>query len=136
MRIGLRFLSLLSFSGQALYAFGSWWLDPLYKAWYVPYKTQKKAAEHERLKNRLELLMDQDKGMITPYPWARAYVTVRDGVAAASIERLDADSKFFRALTFVMLVAAVRFVAHGKWLLVFAVLAGTVGSFLRFCHQR
>ena len=122
--------------GQTLYALGSWRLDPLYKAWYVPYKTNKKGDLFTNLMNRIEQLMGDDKAITTLYPWARAYVTVRDAGAAASIERLDADSKFFRAMTLVMLVAALRFAGHGKFLLVLAAAFAVVGSFLRFCHQR
>jgi hypothetical protein len=122
--------------GQALYALGSWWLDPLYKARYVPYKTNKKGELLKNLTKRIEKLMGDDKAMTTVYPWARAYVTVRDASAAASIERLDADSKFFRAMTLVMVVAGFRFLGHGKWLLTVAIALAVGGSFLRFCHQR
>jgi len=123
--------------GQVLYALGSWLLDPLYGITYVPYKEGKKKHESkELLRTRVGAMMGDHAEVTDTYPWARAYVGTRDPASAASIARIDADSKFFRALTVVLGVAAVRFAAHGQLIAAFIVIVAAGASFLRFSQQR
>ena len=92
--------------GQALYALGSWFMDAVYDWTYKPYKKWKKKLEGDEL---LKPLIQQRMGYLEKhtgtYPWARAYVCGRSDLAATSIEKLDADSKFFRSLTVVAILA-------------------------------
>jgi hypothetical protein len=123
--------------GQALYALGSWLLDPLYGFIYVPYKTAKKRRRGlHSLQARIRDLMGVDATVTTSYPWARAFVGVRNPNAATAIERLDADSKFFRALTLALLFTAFRLVSSSGWLTCGALVLLASAAFLRFCHQR
>jgi hypothetical protein len=112
--------------GQAIYALGSWFLDPVYDWTYEPYKTWKKRKKGEELKTLIKGMMGTLEGRTGTYPWARAYVGVRSSQAAASIERLDADSKFFRSLAIALIIAPYAFVP-GHFSLTLTVWAGVLG---------
>jgi hypothetical protein len=70
------------------------------------------------------------------FSWASAFVRLRNAAAAAELERAGVDSKFFRSLALVALVAACGAVYQGRpWLAAAAVaLAGF--SLMRYCERR
>ena len=91
-------------AGQALYAFGSWFLDPVYNRTYRSYK--------ERIRGNPKrfvwpLIQAQFPHVREPsnYSWARAYVVSRSPGAIVELDQLEADFKFFRSLALVLLVA-------------------------------
>jgi len=100
-------------AGQVLYAVGSWILDPIYEMTYKLWKLRSKSDPASVITPiRRRLSPDFPSG---DYPWARAYLWVTNQTAADQIERLDADSKFFRSLVIVVLVAPVELKGLDHW---------------------
>lgn len=89
--------------GHALYAVGSWFLDHIYNRTYRPYKNKIKGDPGDPVR---KIIQEQfpDPPRPTAFPWARAYIGVRNAAAAAAVDELEADSKFFRSLTVALII--------------------------------
>jgi len=76
-------------------------------------------------------------GDFTTFKWARAYIQVKAPAARVEIDRLEADSKFFRSLVVVALVGAAHFLlrAHSPTMSVIAVVLALL-SYHRYRQQR
>jgi hypothetical protein len=71
--------------------------------------------------------------LTTTYPWARAYVAVRSAEAIADVDRLEADSKFFRSFTLVFLLGPLFFLDRPiGWLIAVAALLATGSAVKEF----
>jgi hypothetical protein len=92
---------------------GAFFLDPFYGKTFVP---RKKKENGDRLfycarRSRNKALGLGDDGP-TPYKWARMSIRLRNAGAMQEIDRLEADSKFFRSLTVVLVILAVGIVCE------------------------
>jgi hypothetical protein len=122
--------------GHALHHVGGF-LDHWYDKVYV---AEKRKFGDERLLVESRTLARADLGDdlegISTFHWAGSYVRAHNATAAAEIERLGGDSKFFRSLCLVGAIALVGFLLRGQP--VPAVIAGiaSVFAYLRFCKQR
>jgi hypothetical protein len=85
---------------------------------------------------RAELLQPGDLDAVNVYQWARAMLTALFAPAAAEVHGLEAESKFFRSLVPVLLLAAAIAMWQKEWEegVVAVVLAGV--SFGRFYGRR
>jgi hypothetical protein len=90
--------------GHSVFLIGSLFLDDVYDQTYRKWHE----TEVESLKQRAELLggriLNQEyyKHEDSILNWATAFVRLRNPSAAVEIDRLEADSKFFRSLTVVL----------------------------------
>jgi hypothetical protein len=113
-------------------------LDPLYDTWRRRTKPtshdrtyQAARKVHERLANEIA------GGDFSTFKWAKAYIQVEAAQARVEIDRLEADSKFFRSLVVVSIALAAHFLlrerapAAGVAAIVMAVL-----SYARYMEQR
>jgi hypothetical protein len=112
-------------------------LDPLYDRW----RKKTKPSDADRPFKAAEALQAQlTAGLtksVTTLKWCKAYIQVKAPAARAEIDRLEADSKFFRSLV----VVAALFMLH--FLLRDINLIGATGaallgwlSFMRYRDQR
>jgi hypothetical protein len=113
-------------------------LDGLYDRW----RRQTKTASRDNTFVAAEALHKEitgknATGSFSTLKWAKAYIQVRAPHARSEIDRLEADSKFFRSIVVVSFAIAVHFLllqqspAAGTGALILAGL-----SFQRFCEQR
>jgi hypothetical protein len=84
-------------------------LDPIYDRWRERKKpTEDDDAFQAARKLRNELTADLQGPGFSVLKWCRAYIQIHAPGARAEIDRLEADSKFFRG----MIVIALMFTAH------------------------
>jgi hypothetical protein len=79
---------------------GACLLDPVYKWTYV--ELQKRRGD--QLYKLAGKLKDKTLDNVTLYKWARMSIRLRQASAMQEIDRLEADSKFFRSVTVVLLI--------------------------------
>jgi hypothetical protein len=70
------------------------------------------------------------------FDWARSYVRANNQPAGAEIERVGADSKFFRSLCLLSWLALALFLLQGEVLAGLVAWALAAFSYHRFCKQR
>jgi hypothetical protein len=104
------FIVVAYIAGQVLYAFGSWFLDPVYDRTYRRYKEHVKGNPKRFVWPTIEAQFPSgpDSGYDSEpsnYSWARAYVVTRSPGSVSELDQLEADFKFFRSVTLVLVVA-------------------------------
>jgi len=119
------------FLGHVLHQLG-FLLDKLYDKTYV--------ARYKRRGGDDDLLRDAKmcaNVWINENLWQRcnSLVRVHNAVAAAEIDKLSADSKFFRSMTFVAIVSAFTLNQNNCTISIALLLLGLF-SFWRFCYLR
>lgn len=125
--------------GHLLHHVGGVLDKAIYDELYV--KRHKRKRGKEKLLTRAEELKEQALGdnneMIeNTFSWAAAYVRTRSGAAANELDRGGADSKFFRSLSLVSLVALVLFALKSSLLATGVAFLLFAFSLLRFCVLR
>jgi hypothetical protein len=82
---------------------GAFFLDPLYKLSYVRWH----ARTGDQIYGHAGKLKAKELGAndVTTYKWARMSIRLRNASAMQEIDRLEADSKFFRSVTIVLLIS-------------------------------
>jgi hypothetical protein len=137
----LLFLVVSYIVGHFLFALGSWLIDPLYDRYYkhkFEFEIKKELPSIRRRADRLfdELLSAklyrEDDNRLT---WSESFLRVGSGAAKGELDRLEADSKFFRSLAVVAILSLIAifspltgWVSSRQWLpvavavLVFAIL--------------
>lgn len=90
-------------SGHLLFVIGSMCLDPLYDWWKESFQVWGLQTLLERLKKRDDLR--KDVAAQADLERAIVHVRLRSSAAAAEMDHLEADQKFFRALILVLLLA-------------------------------
>jgi hypothetical protein len=107
----LAFLVVAYSAGQLIYAAGSWFLDPIYDNSYRNYREGVRGAElRAAVENRLRLYFG-GRVLTGTTASVMAVLTLRAPTAWGEVQRLDADSKFFRGLTIVLLVGPYSYIA-------------------------
>jgi hypothetical protein len=147
------FLVLAYITGHLLHALGSWLLDKyVYQKLYLPRcrsshaKASKLTGDHlalwedegakKTLLARVCLTTNVNPTGTNYYDWCLSDVRVSSPAGAIEVDRLQADSKFFRSMVFVFLVAAlVSFREAPVWVPLGAA-ALTVFAIWRFCELR
>ena len=96
---------------------GAFFLDPLYDITYLKIfknKVDADAVYKEVSKFKYPLFKGATKNP-TNYKWARASLRARHANAMQEIDRLEADSKFFRSVTVVLLILACGVACEILW---------------------
>jgi len=136
--------------GHFIFLLGAWALDPLYDHKFVPWKRR----NGDPLKGFVEYIKSKsfgeangttkidDQSIIGTLAWATAMVRLRNPAAASEIDRVEADSKFFRSFTIALLIVGgyflcTHFLFPTQWLpvLVSCLVLSTL-SLLRFMDLR
>lgn len=152
------FLVLAYIVGHLLHALGSFLLDGyVYSKFYLPrFRPSHARAVRltgDALRNdedavntllaRVRLNTEANSTGTNYYDWCLSHIRVARPAGAAEVDRLQADSKFFRSMVFVFLAAAL--VSFGATLLSFrpalavfsiGTLALTIFAIWRFCELR
>lgn len=92
--------------GHFVFLLGSSILDPIYGTSYRKFKS---LATEDLLYRRAhemkkEILVSHNR-IENAYKWSRGLVRLRNSAAAAEIDRLEANSKFFRSMVIVLFIA-------------------------------
>lgn len=113
-------------------------LDPVYDRWRKRTKQEAKDKAFQAASNlQKELTKDLVGGEFTTLKWARAYVQAKAPSARVEIDRLEADSKFFRSMVVVSALAAAHFLLREQAPVAGLVALGITGlSFHRYREQR
>ena len=113
-------------------------LDPIYDRWRKSAKPKDRdVAFLEAEKIQKKLTPGLVGGDFSTLKWARAYLQVKAPTARVEIDRLEADSKFFRSLIVVAALAAAHFLLREQSPVAgVAALAMAGLSYLRFKDQR
>lgn len=130
------FLVTAYFLGHLIFLVGSY-IDPFYgflRERFDPYGNESAFRCATRIRNRL-LAASEQKALNT-FQWSRALLITQWPEAAADVQGLEADSKFFRSLLVVFLLAAGVFVADGRSLPAILALALVAACFLRYYERR
>ena len=149
--------------GHVLDMAGAFVLDPLYDATYANWKRssstmkfkewmrcrlrwmQKEERDRTSNLNDTLLQMAQRRAALTMppkdrvYQWSRTWTILKSPLAFTEIERLQANSKFFRGMVSFSVVAMLLLpfskITHKSWV-EFACLVLAMTSFIRFCGLR
>jgi len=113
-------------------------LDPIYNRWRERTKPKHrdrlfKAAGELRAKLTRQIVDSE----FTTLKWAKVYVQIQAPASRTEIDRLEADSKFFRSLVVVLIAFAGHFILreHAPGMGAVTLLMGVL-SFFRYCEQR
>jgi hypothetical protein len=136
VQLWLGFLLAAYVLGHFITALSSWSLDPLYDRTYRQAMWKKKGGQD--LKNAAQAILER-----APYyfpndtlKWSTVLARSQSPSAALEIDRLDADSKFFRSFTIVLILILPRFIYQMAWVQFIVCLLFVPISFLRFCTLR
>lgn len=98
-------------AGHFLFALGAWIMDPLYDGYYkrhFEFNVKKELPSMRRRADRLlhevlgrELYSEADNRLT----WSQAMLTFGGAAAKGMLDRMEADSKFFRSLAVVLMLA-------------------------------
>lgn len=119
----LIFLIVAYISGHFLFAMGAWIMDPLYDGFYKRWFEVEEKKELPSMRRRADRILyevleeklysDGDNRL----RWSEAFLTASGPGAKTALDRLEADSKFFRSLAVVtMLSMAIVFSPLTHWL--------------------
>ncbi len=109
------FLVISYILGHLLHHLGGVLDKHIYDKFYVK-KWKRKCGEERLLTLTRDLMEEQlkaDAKITSAFSWAGSYVRVQSDAAASELERGGAESKFFRSLSLVALVALVLFALKG-----------------------
>jgi hypothetical protein len=132
----IAFLIVAYVMGHGLHHVGSL-LDAIYDAVYI--KRYKRRVGEEKLLTQARARMRNqlhDSDLTSAFSWAGSYVRVHSAPAASELERSGADSKFFRSLAPVLVIAAVLALVRGAPVLGAILLVGAIFAFWRYCSRR
>lgn len=149
------FLVLAYIAGHLLHAIGSWLLDDyVYGKFYIPRwrSSHSRAAKWIQqadsnglrgdseaaatLLARVYLTTKVNAHGTNYYDWCLSDVRVNSSTGAAEVDRLQADSKFFRSMVFVFLVAALISSWEAPVWTSAGAAALTIFAIWRFCELR
>lgn len=147
------FFVLAYITGHLLHALGSWLLDKyLYQALYLPQFKPSHAKAAKLMDNPSDLRKDEDteKTLLARvrlttkvnatgtnyYDWCLSDVRANSPAGAIEIDRLQADSKFFRSMVLVFLLTALVSLGEAPRWISLGAAALTVFSMWRYCELR
>jgi hypothetical protein len=113
-------------------------VDRLYDRWrkrYHPDGTDRAYLRAKSIKQKALGDSDGDE-IVNTFKWAKANVQLRHPPAAGAIQRLEADSKFFRSLVVLLFVTGTAFATQGMGAAAGACVVMMFLAFWRYCDQR
>ena len=121
--VGVAFVVASYILGQGLDAIGSlvldWFTDWSYKDRKLK-ASPKLVAEAEKIRRGM---LGDNQDMVSGFRWARTCVALLSPEGTRAVERLEAEAKFFRSLTVLLVIAAIKFAVSGAVVLAVAGLA-------------
>lgn len=130
------FLVSAYFLGHLIFLLGSY-LDPLYN-WlrerWAPYDNESAFQCAKRLRD--DLILETERKALNPFQWSRSVLLIKCPAAAEDVHRLEADSKFFRSLLVVCLLATLLFLAEAAYSASAVALALVLPCFARYYERR
>ena len=134
--IAASFLAASYFLGHFAFLIGAY-IDPLYD------RLRKKlnsygnvSAYHAATLIRNEFLAEHEQKSINTFQWCRSVLTIVCPAAAEDIHRVEADSKFFRSVIVVCVIAAFVFALRDKYLEAVVTLGLLAPCFARYYERR
>lgn len=132
----LAFLVCSYFLGHMIFLVGSY-VDPLYNLLRVrfhPYGNESAYQCATRIRDSL-VSTDERKALNT-FQWARSVLVSVSPAAVEDVHRLEADSKFFRSLLVVCILASLVFIRDGHCWEGVVTLGMVVPCFVRYYERR
>jgi len=151
-------------AGQLIFLMGDWWLDEFYNwsrrktlnhtrrrvaergevssamsrvlVWLVFKRESDAAVTCAAALRRESLKVVGGADAINTFQWAKALLTIKSPASLATVQRFEADSKFFRSFVVVLMILAGWWGAHKAWGAAGAALALLPLALWRFMDQR
>jgi hypothetical protein len=102
--------------GHFVFAVGSKPLDTLYektyKRWYREYLDSLLKVAKPILRDTYKVQFTFEEKYVSVLEWATTFVRLQNASAASEIDRLEADSKFFRSLATLVVVSALLLIVR------------------------
>jgi hypothetical protein len=114
--------------GQVIFALGSWLLDPTYDATYLAWRSRQRKTFRESVKRKLIAVYGRHAEETGVFPLARAFLLSFNPGAYLLVERIEADSKFFRSMTMAILLATIVLERRGPMAGLAVVGAGAIAA--------
>ncbi|MGH7788546.1 MAG: hypothetical protein ACRERC_16875 [Candidatus Binatia bacterium] len=113
-------------------------LDPAYDRWRKRTKPlAQDVAFQAAQKLRRQVTPTLSGGAFSTVNWARSYIGIHQPQARLEIDRIEANSKFFRGMVVISIMLAAHFLlARGDAVLAVGAIIACGLSFSRFCDQR
>lgn len=130
------FLAVSYFLGHLIFLAGSY-VDVLYnliRERLNPYGNE--SAYQCATRVRDALIDDAERKALNTFQWSRSVLLTRCPAAAEDVHRLEADSKFFRSLLIVSIIAAIAFFSEGRCLEGLVALLFLIPCFARYYERR
>lgn len=130
------FLVFAYFIGHLIFQLGTY-IDRLYnliRERLNPYGNESAYRCATRLRD--ELIEPEERIALNTFQWARAVLISSSPAAADDASRLEADSKFFRSLLVVSLLASAVFATGGHLVEAAVALLLVAPCFARYCERR
>ena len=130
------FLTVSYFTGHLIFLCGSY-IDPLFDAIrrrHDPYNNESAYQCATRLRD--SQLDESERNALNTFQWSRSVLLVKCPQLVEDINRLEADSKFFRSLLVVGVICAIVYAFEGNATLSIFALALMVPCFARYYERR
>jgi len=107
----LIFLIVAYVAGHFLFAMGAWMMDPLYDRFYKRWFEFERKKELPSMRRRADCMIHEILGEAlhaegdNRLTWSEAFLTASAPAAKTMLDRLEADSKFFRSLAVVTILS-------------------------------
>jgi hypothetical protein len=124
--------------GHFIFLIGSY-LD---KTLYDPYRKIVFMRDHDQLYKyateikRRQLQDMNGTALVNTFKWSKANIQLHHAAAAIEINRLEADSKFFRSLIVVLFLVSISLLYQVAWIELSLCLGLMLLAFLRYADQR
>ena len=124
------------FAGHLIFLLGSY-IDTFYntlRSRLNPYGNESAFQCARRVRD--DLVEETEREALNTFQWSRAVLIATCPDAAEDVHRLEADSKFFRSLLIVCVIAAITFFVGGRSLSGIVALALMAPCFARYYERR
>lgn len=130
------FLAISYFLGHLIFLLGSYidWLYNVFRERLNPYNNESAYQCASRIRN--QLIDEGEQKALNTFQWSRSVLLAKSPAAAEDVHRLEADSKFFRSLLVVIIIAFLVFFTGGKTIEGFLTLWLVVPCFVRYYERR
>ena len=130
------FLSTAYLVGHLVFLIGSR-LDPLFHKWREIYLPRGEGCPYTcATLIRDSVLSKEERLAVNTYQWARSVLMEKFPKAAQDINRLEADSKFFRSLLVVCVIVLFGFLIKGDFLVSLILSVLSVGCVIKYGQRR
>lgn len=130
------FLTSAYLVGHLVFLIGSY-IDPIFHVWRKKFRTLKRDCLYKSAtKIRDSMLTNEESIGINTFQWARSVLMEKFPLAAQDVQRLEADSKFFRSLLVVCVIVFCVLFDKGNLFMGFIFIALSIGCVLKYGQRR